>query len=239
MKPDFPALSELGLTPSAFWTAAWQQSTQSNPRQGDDAAEEAFWRDFAPGYDEKSPLAQRAGTVVADAIALLEKTDTVLEIGPGSGAFTRLVVPHVASLAGIEPSAAMQAEFRRCWPDALGPLPELSLSKWEDAAPPATPPAVIFTCNAVYRIADMEAALRKMDATASRHVVMIQTIGHPYASPLKLTREGRDYERERAHAISDILDELSIAHHLRTYTVERRPDSSATSRSSAGNQAAL
>ena len=42
------------MSASEFWRAALQQSGELLSRQTDDEAGEAFWQDYAPGYDQKS-----------------------------------------------------------------------------------------------------------------------------------------------------------------------------------------
>jgi len=210
-----------GMTPSVFWRLAFAQTAERDIRWRDDSAEEDFWRDYAPGYDERSPLAQRAGALVADLLALLRPSDRLLEIGPGTGAFTRQIAGHVGEIAAVEPSAAMRAELLRRWQADHGEPPRLLPYRWEDAPDPTAD--VVFGCNAFYRIEDVAAFLSKMQRCATRRVVLVQTIGAPHAPPLRVEIEGRVLERERALALSDVLDEVGIVHRLRRYTVEREP----------------
>lgn len=215
MKPH----ERLGVSPEVFWTLAFEQSARTNPRQADDAAEEAFWRGYAPDYDTRSPLARHAGALIGDAVLLLRASDRLLEIGPGSGAFTRRLAGHVGAITGVEPSAAMRATFLRQWTNASGPVPLLIAGKWEDSVAPTAD--VVFAANALYRVRDIGAALRKMIRHAARHVVLVQTVGRPHAGPLVLTAGGVDLERERAHALCDVLDAMGIAYRCRVYAVDR------------------
>ena len=209
------------MTPSAFWKLAFAQAAEGKVRWRDHAAEEAFWRDYAPGYDERSPLAQRADAPVADLLALLRPDDRLLEIGPGSGAFTRRIAGHVAEIAGVEPSTAMRAELLRRWEPRFGSPPRLWPCRWEEA--PELESDVVLGCNAFYRMEDIAASLSKMQRCAARCVVLVQSVGAPHAPPLHVRLDGRLLERERAHALSDVLDELGIVHRLRLYSVERAP----------------
>lgn len=210
-----------GMTPSAFWRLAFAQAAERDNRWRDHTAEEAFWRDYAPGYDEQSPLAQRADALVPDLLALLRSSDRLLEIGPGTGAFTRRIAGYVGEIAGVEPSMAMRAELLRRWEARLGKPPRLWPCRWEDA--PDLGAGVVFGCNAFYRMDDIATSLLKMQRCAARCVVLVQSVGAPYAPPLYLRLNGCLLERERAHALSDVLDELGIVHRLRLYSVERVP----------------
>lgn len=207
----------LGISPAEFWRAAFDQSTLSNPRQHSDVEEEAFWQSYAPEYDVRSPLARLANEVVVDVIAMLQANDRLLEIGPGTGAFTRRLAPHVGSITGIEPSAAMRQKLLRHWPTAN--VPRLVAQKWEDSAPSRAD--VVFVANALYRVREITAALEKMSRYADRHVIIVQTVGRPHANPLMLTANGVAYERERADALCDVLDAIGKVYRDRRYLVDR------------------
>ena len=210
-----------GMTPSTFWRLALAQAAERDVRARDHTAEEDFWRGYAPGYDERSPLAQRADALVADLLALLQPSDRVLEIGPGSGAFTRRIAGHVGEIAGVEPSMAMRTELLRRWEPRFGTPPQLWPYRWEDA--PELASDVVFGCNAFYRMEDIATSLSKMQRCAVRCVVLAQSVGAPYAPPLRVRLNERILERERALALSNVLDELGIVHRVRLYSVERAP----------------
>lgn len=208
-----------GMSAAGFWRAALRQGGRNGLRRTGDAAEEAFWRDHAPGYDARSPLAACARELIDDLLAMIGAGWRMVEIGAGPGAFTRRLAPKLSAITVVEPSAAMRAEFGRLWdgPDIV----ETIGAKWEDA--PEIEADLVFGANAFYRIGDIAAALRKMDRIAPRRVALVQTIGRPHAEPLALTVDGRTHERARADALCDVLDELGIAHRRRDYRIAR-PD---------------
>ena len=211
------------MTPSTFWKVAFAQKAERDERWRDHAAEEAFWRDYAPNYDERSPLALRADALVTDLLPLLRPGDRMLEIGSGTGSFTRRIADHVGEISAVEPSTAMRKEFLRRWEEARSDAPpRLWPCSWEDT--PELETDVVFGCNAFYRMEDIATSLSKMHRCAARRVVLIQSVGAPYAPPLHVRLDGRLLERERAHALADVLRELEICHRLRPYSVERAPD---------------
>lgn len=214
-------IKEMGLRPSELWEAAWEYASLTNPRTADDGEEEQFWQEYAPHYDERSPLATLAGELMEDIYSLLDKKDRLLEVGAGTGAFTKLLAPRVGSVAVVEPSPSMYAQLAAAWPAAM-PLPEVITAKWEDA--PVTPGQadVLFSANAVYRIRDMKRCLQRMDMAAARCVILVQSVGRPYANPLALEADGQYMEKERADAISDILHELGIPHVCKAFPVKRK-----------------
>ena len=165
------------MAPSAFWKLAFAQAAEGDSRWRDHTAEEVFWRDHAPGYDERSPLAQRADALVAGLRALLRSSDRLLEIGPGTGAFTRRIAGYVGEVAGVEPSMAMRAELLRRWEARFGTPPRLWPCRWEEA--PELEADVVFGCNAFYRMEDIATVLLKMQRCAARCVVLVQSVGAP------------------------------------------------------------
>ena len=210
------------MTPSTFWKMAFAQKAERDVRWSDPTAEEAFWRHYGPNYDERNPLAQRADTLITDFLPMLQPSDRLLEIGSGSGAFTRRIADHVGEIAAVEPSMAMRVEFLRRWKE-VRPVtpPRLWPCRWEEA--PELEADVVFGCNAFYRMEEIASALLKMHRCAARCVVLVQSVGAPYAPPLQVQLNGRLLERERAHALTDVLQELEILHRLRLYSVERAP----------------
>ncbi len=208
-----------GMSPSEFWQAAHEQSGQRLHRPIDDEAEEAFWRDYADGYDQKSPLAACSTELIADVQASLGAKWHMVEIGAGSGAFTRRLAPMLSRITIVEPSAAMRAEFQRLWDGAVAV--DTMGSKWEDA--PSMDADFVFGANAFYRIRNIAAALLKMNDIARHRVALVQTIGRPHANPLTLTVDGRTCERERANALCDVLGQLGIGYQRRDYRIAR-PD---------------
>lgn len=207
------------LSASEFWKEAHFQGGLRVARQIDDEAEEAFWQNYAPGYDEKSPLAQCASELIDAIRALIDNDWHMVEIGSGPGAFTRRLAPSLSRIAVVEPSAAMRSEFERLWDARTGV--DILPCKWEDA--PDLRADLVFAANALYRIKDISSALLKMDATALHRVALVQTIGRPHANPLIVTGGGHTTECERADAICNVLAELGIDHERCDFEIQR-PD---------------
>ena len=217
----FKAEARHGMKPSTFWSLAFSQAAERDERIRNSSAEEDFWKNFAPEYDQRSPLAQQADEMVGDLVGLLQPSDHLVEIGPGTGAFTRRLAGHVEAITGIEPSLAMQTELFRHWETHHGPQPRMLSSRWEEISDLAC--EVVFGSNAFYRMEDMASSIVKMHRFAARRVILIQSVGAPYAPPLQVRQNGRHWERDRADALSDVLDELGLAHDMQDYSVERAP----------------
>ncbi len=208
------------LSPSELWIKAWDQAAKRNERTESDEEEERYWAEHASKYDERNPLAPYTSELMENVYRKLHPSDQLVEIGAGTGGFTKLLANHVERIAVVEPSAAMYEVFCRSWPVELAPLPERMAMKWEEA--PDIQFDVVFGANAFYRIRDMKDSLLRMNACAKRHVFLVQSVGRPYAGPLEVTQEGNRIEQERADAIADILGELGIPHTCTRYPVQRR-----------------
>jgi len=217
MSPDPPWIR---LGPAGFWQAAYAEAVERNPRWRDAAADEAFWVDFAPDYDMRSPLAAAATDLVADLRSLLPSGGALLEIGSGTGAFTRRLAPGLSRITCVEPSGAMRAAFDAAWTAEVPP--EVIAQDWL-AAPKSLTADVVLCANALYRTDDIAGALKKMTRAARAHIAIVQSVGRPHAAPLILTEKGRIWELDRADAIANVLDALGYAHQRKDYRVNR-PD---------------
>lgn len=101
-----------------FWEQAYLQACDRDPRIADDECEEAFWREYAPEYEVRSPLAERATRIIDVIRNEIGMVAAVLEIGAGTGAFTRQLFQSAEQLTLVEPSAAMRNGFERSWPSS-------------------------------------------------------------------------------------------------------------------------
>ncbi|MFE5317674.1 class I SAM-dependent methyltransferase [Paenibacillus sp. NPDC056579] len=207
-------------SPSQFWIQAWEQASGADLRVGSDLEEEKYWRENAAAYDERNPLAPYTQPIMDKVFQHLQPDDHLLEIGPGTGGFTRLLGPHVREVTLIEPSAAMYEVLCSSWDQGDKPLPKALIAKWEEA--PEVTADIVFGANAFYRIRDMKSSLLKMHQTARRHVFLIQSIGRPFAGPLHAVDNGEWVDKERAEVLSGILDELNIRHRYDTFPIQRK-----------------
>lgn len=176
-------------------------------------------RPGAIDYDRTSPLAACATELVEELRQLVRPRWHLLEIGPGTGAFTRRIARGLSRVTIVEPSAAMRMEFERLWdvPDIVRPLP----CKWEDAPP--LDADIVFGANAFYRIPDIAAAIARMNQAARHRVALVQTVGRPHANPMTVETDGQAWEAERADVLCGVLAELGIAYRRRDHEV-MRPD---------------
>ncbi len=65
------------------------------------------WKDLAEYYDEWCRLTNYPGKILDRVLSFLDRDFRILEIGPGTGAFTIPVAEHVKEVVALEPSGAM------------------------------------------------------------------------------------------------------------------------------------
>jgi hypothetical protein len=177
-----------GINIFDFWEQAFLEASERDSRMGDDGLEEVFWQKYAPDYEARSPLAERAARIIELVRGRIHSARSALEIGPGTGAFSRKLFQSMEKLTLVEPSEAMRRNFEKAWP-LSAVTPEWIASRWEDALAPIND--IVFASNAVYRIRRIDTALEEMLNCARHNLFLIQTAGEPYAPPLKVHDGGK------------------------------------------------
>lgn len=158
---------------AARWerTMGWCEPGSRLQRNQDDRTEEAVWERLAADYAVTHNIYEQVPTLGARVRELLADCATVTEIGPGSGNFTLPLLAAGKQVVGVEPSASMRRAIRRRVPE--GAALTLVPCKWEMYE--GEPTDAVLAVNSLYRIRDIAAALRRMQATARRRVVIVRT----------------------------------------------------------------
>ena len=126
------------------------------------------WALYAPGYRfdpfrEPEPLLKAA-------LALIEPSDDLLEVGGGAGRMGLALMRQARSLVNVEPSAAMRTQFDLCVHDYGIAGARAIASVWPMADPPAAD--LVLTADVTYFIAEIEPFLRAMIEAALRRVII-------------------------------------------------------------------
>lgn len=175
-------IEDIDLTACWLEEMGWNQG-DPNSRKLNDEVERAFWVKAAPHYTKNGDLNKDTDKIACRLHELLGDGKEVLEIGCGTGNFTVLMARYSKRILGVDFSAAMLDELKkRAEQEGLTNI-DMVNAKWEDYIPEQKPDYIV-SVNSLYRIRDMEAALLKMNATASRGVIIIRTIQRPLLYPL-------------------------------------------------------
>lgn len=207
---------------AARWerTMGWCEPGARQARNRDDRAEEAVWERLAANYAATHNIYTQVPALGRRVQELLADCASVTEIGPGSGNFTLPLLASGKRVVGVEPSAAMRRAIRRRVPPAaaLTVVP----CKWEMYDGERTD--AVFAVNSLYRIRDIVAALRRMQATARRRVLLVRT-RHSSALAAYFTEAGAGLpEREDYLLLEEIPAALGYAPQVeRLYGTWRLP----------------
>lgn len=164
----------------AVWrtTLGWNNPDKSG-RKFDDEIEQRFWDKLAPRYTAEYNLNSDTPLLQEKLLAIIGKGNSILEIGPGSGNFTIPMARQAAKILALDFSAAMLKELAQRLQQANFVNVSLQQGKWEDFFTKERYDYIV-SVNSLYRIADMEAAIRKMYKYCNKGIVLIRTIQRPF-----------------------------------------------------------
>ncbi|NDJ51774.1 MAG: methyltransferase domain-containing protein [Chloroflexi bacterium] len=154
------------------FAATWSQFTKINMhRRASDAAEIAFWRQNAHGYDDgtqRDPDSYRETLRVLQ--SLLRPDDTLLDVGAGSGRFALPLAQSVKQVTALDLSPDMLAIFERR--AAEGDISNIQPRRgnWEDT--PIESHDVVLAAWSLYLQRDILASLQKLIDTTRRTLII-------------------------------------------------------------------
>lgn len=159
--------------------ALWQDTmTRKSPRDCrrafDDRAETRFWARFSNCYDRIPSLYDYAPQVLDRILSHTGTGRTLIEIGCGTGKFTRPMLKSARHIHAVDFSPHMLARLSAKLTPAERRKITLVRSGWEAHHPP--PVDCVFSVNAIYRMRQIRTALSRMDRAARQRVVIVWTM---------------------------------------------------------------
>ncbi|MEL7234293.1 MAG: class I SAM-dependent methyltransferase, partial [Chloroflexota bacterium] len=141
-------------------------------RRASDAAEIAFWRQNAHGYDAniKSDPESYAETL-RTIRAYVWRGDTLLDVGAGSGRFAIPLAESVRQVTALDLSPDMLAILERRAAEKDISNIQLLRGSWEDT--PVEPHDVVLAAWSLYRQRDILTSLQKLIATTRRTLIIV------------------------------------------------------------------
>ena len=132
-------------------------------RPGGGPSSSSFWEARADQLAARMSDADADAPLLAPLVAALEPTDTVIDVGAGTGRFTLAVAPHVAEVVAVDPSEAMLEHLREAAARRGITNVRCERARWEDA----TPRGDVVVCGYVLPlISDVAPFVRRLDAAA-------------------------------------------------------------------------
>ncbi len=137
------------------------------------------WGRAAEWFDDWVRTNDYVDQVLPRLLEVLDPTSRVVEIGPGTGAFTLPLARAVEQVVAVEPSAAMRAVLRRNLARAGIDNVEVVPQPIEDALETlAGPFDLAFASYSLYDVEAMDVVMRRLVELAT-HVVALMGSGEP------------------------------------------------------------
>jgi len=156
------------------YEAAWQAFvTDERNRWADPEADSDFWETHAEGYEERF-IGEPEGLSVLESV--LGPTDSVLEIGPGTGRYTREIAARAESVTAVDDAKAMRSVLESTLETAgVAEAVDIVPESWEETAVESHD--VVFAAWALYRQPSLTRCLERIVEVADRAVVLVDSVG--------------------------------------------------------------
>jgi SAM-dependent methyltransferase len=155
------------------FAATWIQFTKVNMhRRATDAAEIAFWRQNAAGYDASIQRDPESYAETLHAIrGYVQPGDTLLDVGAGSGRFALPLAQSVKQVTALDLSPDMLAILERRTAEKNIPNIQTLRGSWEDT--PVETHDVVLAAWSLYRQRDILASLQKLIDATRRTLIIV------------------------------------------------------------------
>ncbi len=168
------------------WLAIWRQMYLDERTQGEAmvdpifAQQADFWASQAKRFASWRQQQPEPDGFMQALIPRLLPTDTVMDIGAGTGRYLPVLAPLVREVIAIEPSPSMRAEMER----GVAELGLTNVSIRGDQWPMESPimADVLFSSHVLYSVADVAPFLLAMDQAALRGCYLYLGLRSPGAS---------------------------------------------------------
>lgn len=149
--------------------------------------EESYWSRYAENYDLRRNQGNGTEKELKTILGLMNDDMTVLEIGAGTGIFTKHIAKKVKSITVIEPSSSMIRVLKHNLEKNQINNVRIIQSKWEDAD--IEEHDVVLAAGCLYVFYEIEKALKKMNKKAKRLLLLTHGIngyGNTYREAAEL-----------------------------------------------------
>lgn len=148
-------------------------------RKFEDRVELAFWKKIAPSYSEQYNLCRDVPGLMDQVLSIIKTGNDILEIGCGTGNFTIPMAKVSRHVMALDFSPAMLAQLHVVAAKEHIENIETVCSKWETYQGAGEADFVV-SVNSLYRIYEIEDALKKINRYGKKGFVIIRSLIHPY-----------------------------------------------------------
>lgn len=165
------------------WPTIWRAMYDAERAQGEALTDPDFprsgdaWAGRATRFAVATHRTPQPDGWMRRLLPLLRPTDTVVDIGAGTGRYVPILARTVAHVTAIEPSAAMRALLEELI--AAEGLTNVAVHAgfWPLAEPPAAD--VVLAAHVLYGVREIVPFVQEMDRTAQRLAVLGLGLRHP------------------------------------------------------------
>ncbi|MCS6826643.1 MAG: class I SAM-dependent methyltransferase [Caldilinea sp.] len=167
--------------PSIDFAGAWRERLIADNPKGrlDPEIDRQFWASIADDYDRQIEASGSCKRTLEMIVRWLRPTDTLLDVGAGTGRFTLPLAARVASVTALDDSPDMLRVLAQKI-KAQG-VSNVKLLYGAMESTPLPPHDVVLAAWSLYRQLDLPATLRRLAASARRLLIIVA--GHPYTPP--------------------------------------------------------
>ncbi len=165
------------------WLEIWRTMYDAERAQGEAVTDPAFaryadtWRGRAQHYATAGRRNPQPDSFMAWLTPRLRPTDTVADVGAGSGRYLPYLARLVAQVIAVEPSPAMRSELERTLADEGLTNVRVLAEDW-----PLTQPCsadVVISAHVVYGVREVGPFLAALDSAATRLCALYLGLRHP------------------------------------------------------------
>lgn len=171
-----PAFSAGG----ADWVAIWRDMYQREREQAERIAmptQPDCWAVQAPRFAAAAERSQQPDAFMRFLLPRLCPTDTVLDIGAGSGRYESVLAGAVSEVLALEPSPAMRTHLEQRIANEHLSHVQVIPAGWPMADIPTCDVAI--AAHVLYAVGEIEPFLRRMYAVARRSGYVLLAFRHP------------------------------------------------------------
>lgn len=197
------------------WVAMWQEMYDREREQAESVTESGFaqyadfWRTRAQRFARISEDSVQPDAFMQAIQSDLQPTDTVLDVGAGTGRHIPFLARTVANVIAVEPSEAMRAQLeRRVEEERLKNVSVLT-EAWPSSHSPEAD--VVLSVNVVYGVRDIAEFLQGMNTAARRTCYLCLAIDHPTGVLAPLWQQ---FHHEERYDLPAALEALNVLYQL-------------------------
>jgi 2-polyprenyl-3-methyl-5-hydroxy-6-metoxy-1,4-benzoquinol methylase len=156
---------------------AWHDCTAQDPsHRGAAAVDLAYWHTHAAGYDEPSRAPGYYEETLAAIQALVNASDTLLDVGAAAGRFALPLARCVRRVTALDHARPMLAILQQKVEQQAITNLTLVEAAWEVAT--VEPHDVVLAAWSLYRLPDILASIKKLIAATRRTLIVVAGAGH-------------------------------------------------------------